>query len=85
MLNLLGTIGGNVLSLPGILGLALGMTTRNWMIGAGLGAAVGIIETFVFAGFKFAEINALELGIAVVVGMAAGAMGTGIRIIGTTV
>ena len=85
MLNLLGTIGGNVLSLPGILGLALGMTTRNWMVGTGLGAAVGIAETLVFAGFKFAEINMLEFVIAVLVGMAAGALGTGIRIIGTTV
>ncbi len=85
MLNLLGTIGGNVLSLPGILGLALGMTTRNWMVGTGLGAAVGIAETLIFAGFKLAEINMLEFVIAVLVGMAAGALGTGIRIIGTTV
>ena len=85
MLNLLGTIGGNVLSLPGILGLALGMTARNWMVGTGLGAAVGIAETLIFAGFKLAEINMLEFVIAVLVGMAAGALGTGIRIIGTTV
>ena len=85
MLNLLGTIGGNVLSLPGILGLALGMTTRNWVVGTGLGAAVGIVETLIFAGFKLAEINMLEFVIAVLVGMAAGALGTGIRVIGTTV
>ena len=32
MLNLLGTIAGNILSLPGILGLALGMTTRNLLL-----------------------------------------------------
>ncbi len=85
MLNLLGTIGGNVLSLPGILGLALGMTTRNWVVGVALGATVGVVETFLFAGFKLAEINTLEFIIAVLVGMAAGALGTGIRIVGTTI
>ena len=45
MLDLLGTIGGNILSLPGILGLALGMMTRNISLGAGLGGVVGIVET----------------------------------------
>jgi len=85
MLNLLGTIGGNVLSLPGILGLALGMTTRNWMVGMSLGGAVGVLETLIFAGFDFAQINTLEFAIAVLVGIAAGALGTGIRVIGTTV
>ena len=85
MLNLLGTIGGNVLSLPGILGLALGMMTRNWLLGAGMGGAVGVIETLIFAKFQFGDIHMLELSVAILVGMAAGALGSGIRIIGTTV
>lgn len=44
MLDLLGTIGGNALSLPGILGLALGMMTRNWRLAAILGGVVGVVE-----------------------------------------
>ncbi len=85
MLNFLGTVGGNVLGLPGILGLALGMMTRNWMLGASLGGVVGIVETFLFAGFELANIGMLELIIAIGVGMLAGAVGSGIRIIGATV
>ena len=68
MLDLLGTIGGNVLSLPGILGLALGMMTRNIYLGAALGGLVGIVETLVFAGFDFQEVHTLELIVAVAVG-----------------
>ena len=85
MLNLLGTIGGNVLSLPGILGLALGMTTRNWVLGAGMGGVVGVVETLIFAKFQFAYIQTLELIVAVMVGMVAGAIGSAIRIKGATV
>lgn len=85
MLNFLGTIGGNVLGLPGILGLALGMMTRNWMLGASLGGAVGIVETFMFAGFQLSNVDMLDLIIAICVGMLAGAVGSGIRIIGATV
>ncbi|MEM7671166.1 MAG: hypothetical protein AAF317_18920 [Pseudomonadota bacterium] len=84
MLDLLGTIGGNVLSLPGILGLAVGMTTRNWLLGAGLGALVGVVETVLFAGFSFGDIVMLEFVVAVCVGVAAGAIGSAIRINGTT-
>ena len=83
MLNLLGTIGGNVLSLPGILGLALGMTTRNPILGASMGGVIGVIETFVFAKFQFANVETLELVIAICVGMAAGALGSAIRIKGS--
>lgn len=85
MLNLLGTIGGNVIGLPGILGVALGMMTRNWILGACLGGLVGVVETFVFAGFEMAKIGVLEFVIAVCIGMLAGAVGSGIRIIGATV
>lgn len=85
MLDLLGTIGGNVLSLPGILGLALGMTTRNVSLGAAFGGLVGILETFIFVGFKLGSIDVFELVVAVAVGLAAGSLGSLIRIKGTTV
>ncbi|MCA0907142.1 hypothetical protein LCM27_12130 [Ruegeria marisrubri] len=84
MLELLGTIGSNVLSLPGILGLALGMMTRKLWLGAALGGVVGVLETLVFAGFQFAHVEALELAISIVVGICAGSLGTAIRIKGAT-
>lgn len=84
MLEILGTIGGNILSLPGILGLALGMTTRKLWLGAALGGLVGVLETLVFAGFRFSQVETLELLIAILVGVCAGSLGTGIRRKGTT-
>ena len=84
MLDILGTIGGNVLSFPGILGLALGMMTRNFFVAAALGGIVGVVETFIFAKFQLENIGALELGIAIVVGVMAGIVGCAIRIKGTT-
>jgi hypothetical protein len=85
MLDILGTIGGNVLSLPGILGVALGMMTRNWRLAAILGGSVGIAETLIFAGFSPNQIEPLEALIAVAVGMAAGTLGCAIRHKGSTV
>ena len=85
MLNFLGTVAGNVLSLPGILGLALGMMTRNIFLATGMGGAVGVIETMIFAKFNLANVEMLELIIAVAVGILAGAVGCAIRIKGTTV
>ncbi|WP_127113370.1 hypothetical protein [Shimia sediminis] len=85
MLNLLGTIAGNILSLPGILGLALGLTTRNYVVAAVLGAVVGVGETMLFAKFQTANIDFLELFVAVAVGILAAAVGCAIRIKGTTV
>ena len=85
MLNLLGTIAGNVLSLPGILGLALGMMTRNYVVATALGGLVGVVVTLLFAGFSFANVEMLELVVAVLVGVAAGTVGCAIRIKGTTV
>ncbi|CTQ59050.1 hypothetical protein [Roseibium album] len=85
ILDLLGTIGGNVLSLPGILGLALGMMTRNWMFAAVMGGFVGIAETLVFAGFKLAEVQMIDLFIAVLVGVLASSVGCAIRHKGATV
>lgn len=85
MLEILGTIGGNVLGLPGILGLALGMMTRKLWLGAAMGALVGLIETLLFAGWQFAHVETLELVIALVVGVCAGSLGTAIRRKGATV
>ncbi len=85
MLELLGTIAGNVLSLPGILGLALGMTTRNVFLAAGLGGLVGVVETIIFASFQMTNVDMMELSISVAVGILAGALGSAIRIKGTTV
>ncbi|WP_170474216.1 hypothetical protein [Ruegeria arenilitoris] len=85
MLDILGTIGGNVLSLPGILGLALGMMTRKLWLGALMGGVVGVIETLIFAGWQLAHVETLELVIAIVVGVCAGSIGTAIRLKGATV
>ncbi|WP_133946787.1 hypothetical protein [Roseibium sp.] len=84
-LDLLGTIGGNVLSLPGILGLAAGMMTRNWVLAGFLGAAIGVVETFLFAGFQVSEINLIDLFIAVLIGVLASSVGCAIRHKGATV
>ncbi len=84
MLELLGTIGGNILSLPGILGLALGMMTRKLWLGAVMGGVVGVLETLVFAKWQFAHVEVLELMIAIAVGVCAGAVGSAIRIKGAT-
>lgn len=85
MLNLLGTIAGNILSLPGILGLAVGMMTRNLILASGMGAVVGIAETLIFADFAMANVDTLELIVSVLVGLLAGMVGCAIRIKGTTV
>ena len=85
MLDLIGTIGGNALSLPGILGLAFGMMTRNWIVAAVLGATVGLAETMIFVGFDLAGVEIMELLIAIVVGVLAGLLGCAIRHKGATV
>lgn len=85
MLELLGTIGGNILGLPGILGLALGMMTRKIWLGASLGGFVGVVETLIFAHWRFENIETMELLIAIVVGVLAGCVGCAIRLKGATV
>lgn len=85
MLEILGTIGGNILSLPGILGLAIGMMTRNVGLAAILGGVIGIFETLILTGFDFSKVEILDLSIAICVGIAAGLMGSGIRRIGASV
>ncbi|MCG7519975.1 hypothetical protein [Ruegeria sp. Ofav3-42] len=85
MLEILGTIGANVISLPGILGLALGMMTRRVWLGALMGGLVGVAETLIFAHGSFTNVQTIELLIAVVVGLCAGSLGSAIRIKGATV
>lgn len=85
MLEVLGTIAGNILSLPGIVGIAVGMMTRNLVIAAVLGAIVGVIETYIFAGGSFAAADPMEFGIAVLVGVIFASLGCLIRIKGATV
>ena len=85
MLEILGTIGANIVSLPGILGLALGMMTRRLALAAILGGIVGIVETFIFANFQLGNIAMLELVVAILVGIMAGALGCAIRLKGATV
>jgi len=84
MLEILGTIGANILSLPGILGLAVGMMTRNLLLAAALGVLIGVAETLIFVGFQVAEIETMELLIAIAVGLLAGTIGSLFRIKGTT-
>lgn len=85
MLEILGTIAGNVLSLPGIVGLAVGMTTRSLGLAAVLGALVGVAETLIFAKFDLSHIGVMELVVAILVGIAAAAVGCAIRRKGATV
>ena len=85
MLEILGTIAGNILSLPGIVGLALGMMTRNIVVAAVLGAGIGAFETFIFAGGSFAAAEPMELAIAIGVGILFACLGCLIRLKGATV
>ena len=79
MLEFIGTIAGNILSLPGILGLALGLMTRNLILGAGLGGLVGLLEALTFAGFSMVDLEGLETVVSIVVGLFFGGLGTTIR------
>lgn len=85
ILDLLGTIGGSVLSFPGILGLALGMATRNWTLAAVMGGIVGIFQTVLFASFNFSAIHPIDMAVAIVVGVLAASVGCAIRHKGATV
>ncbi|MFB2532979.1 hypothetical protein ACEYYB_10700 [Paracoccus sp. p4-l81] len=85
ILDFLGTVGGNILSLPGILGLGLGMMTRNWLLAALMGATIGALQTLVFHHFDLAAIFAYELVIAIAVGIIFALLGCAIRHRGATV
>ncbi|WGW03637.1 hypothetical protein [Tropicibacter oceani] len=86
-LDLLGTIGASVLGLPGILGVALGMMTRNWILAAALGGAVGLIAPILMGGSHSTHvaITPMEYVISIVVGILAGLVGSAIRHKGATV
>ena len=81
ILDLLGTIGAAALGLPGILGVGLGMTSRNPIVGAALGGIVGVASPFVLGGSHSTEvpITPLEYGIALLIGVMAGLVGCAIR------
>lgn len=85
MLDILGLIAGNILNLPGILGMALGMTTRNPLVGSLLGAIVGVVSTLVFYGLSFSAADTTELLISVGVGVVFGGLGSLVRRHGATV
>ncbi len=85
MLEILGTIGANVLSFPGILGLAFGMATRRPWLAAVMGGLVGVVETLLFAQWSVANIEMMELVTAIIVGILAGCLGCAIRLKGSTV
>ena len=59
------------------------MTRRLWL-GAVMGGVVGVLETLVFAGWQFSQVEPLELIIAIVVGVCAGSLGTLVRRKGAT-
>jgi hypothetical protein len=86
-LDLLGTIGASVLGLPGILGVALGMTTRNWILAALMGGAIGLIAPILLGGSHSTHvpISVTEYAIGVIVGILAGLVGSAIRHKGATV
>lgn len=82
-LDFLGTVGSNVIGFPGILGLAFGMMTRNWILACLAGAAVGVAQTLIFG--DRTVLMAYEMTIAVVVGMIYGTIGCAIRHKGATI
>ncbi|MGC8201338.1 hypothetical protein ACP2AV_01410 [Aliiroseovarius sp. PTFE2010] len=84
-LDFLGTVGGNVLGLPGLVGLALGMMTRNWVLAVIMGIGIGAIQSLLFSDFQLAESNIYDVGIAVLIGVLASLVGCAIRHKGATV
>ncbi|WP_343504088.1 hypothetical protein [Alloyangia pacifica] len=81
LLDLLGTIGGSILGLPGILGVALGMTTRNWIVAMILGGAIGVLSPLILGGHQSAHvpISTLEYSISTLIGILAGLIGCAVR------
>ena len=80
-------IGGAILGLPGILGVTLGMTTRNWIIAMILGGGIGVLTPVILGGHHSAQvpITALEYSVSTLIGPLAGLMGCAIRRIGAKV
>ncbi|SDD56792.1 hypothetical protein [Ruegeria marina] len=81
LLDLVGTIGASVLGLPGILGLALGMTTRNWILAAVMGGIVGLIAPILLGGSHSMNVTVpvAEYVIGMLVGICAGFAGSAVR------
>ncbi|MGG7568550.1 hypothetical protein ACQ5SO_20535 [Rhodovulum sp. DZ06] len=84
-LDFLGTIGGAVLGIPGILGLALGMTTRWWSLAAPMGLVVGLAGPLIFGGAHATYVTTMEFAVSAVIGIAAALTGCLIRCKGATV
>lgn len=87
ILDLLGTIGGSILGLPGILGMALGMTTRKWPLAIAFGGVIGLLAPLVLGGSHSTHvpITVTEYAVAVVVGVLAALTGCAVRHKGATV
>ncbi|MDO5641588.1 MAG: hypothetical protein Q4G26_04265 [Paracoccus sp. (in: a-proteobacteria)] len=82
-LDFLGTLGSNVIGFPGILGLAFGMMTRNWIIAVIAGALVGVGQTLIFS--DRTVLFLFDMGLAVAVGAVFAIIGCAIRHRGATV
>jgi hypothetical protein len=87
VLDLVGTIGGAVLGLPGLVGIALGMMTRRPLLALVLGAAVGFLAPVLLGGSHSTDVpvTTLEMAISVVIGVLAAQVGCVIRRRGATV
>ncbi|PRY86145.1 hypothetical protein [Donghicola tyrosinivorans] len=87
VLDLVGTIGGAVLGLPGLVGIAFGMMTRKPLVALVLGAAVGVLAPVLLGGSHSTDvpITTLEMAISVVIGVLAAQVGCVIRRRGATV
>lgn len=87
VLDLVGTIGGAVLGLPGLVGIALGMMTRKPLVALVLGAAVGFLAPILLGGSHSTHVpvTMFEMAISVVIGVLAAQVGCVIRRRGATV
>ncbi|GHF74141.1 hypothetical protein [Seohaeicola zhoushanensis] len=86
-LDLLGTIGGSILGLPGIFGVAFGMMTRNWLLGGSIGGLIGLLSAWLMGGSHstYVPLTVTEYVVAITVGILAGLTGSAIRRRGATV
>jgi hypothetical protein len=86
-LDLLGTIGASIIGLPGIIGVAVGMATRNWFVAAVLGGLVGLLAPMILGGSHSTHvaITPMEYAISIGIGLLAGLVGCAIRHKGASV
>lgn len=80
-LDLLGTIGGSILGLPGIFGFTFGLMTRNWLLAAGAGAVIGVLGPMLLGGSHSTHvpITTLEYSVGLIIGALAALTGCAIR------